>query len=152
MVPFSAFASGYWTFGSPKLERYNGLPAVQILGQAAPGFSSGDAMATVERLAQQLPPGVGLEFTGLSYEERLAGSQSSFTLVLSLVVVFLCLAALYESWSIPFSVILVVPVGILGAVMATLGRGLSNDVFFRSEEHTSELQSLMRISYAVFCL
>src|SRR3546814_5994473 len=123
MVPFSAFASGYWTFGSPKLERYNGLPAVQILGQAAPGFSSGDAMATVERLAQQLPPGVGLEFTGLSYEERLAGSQSSFTLVLSLVVVFLCLAALYESWSIP-----------------------------RSEEHTSELQSLMRISYAVFCL
>ena len=131
MVPFSAFASGYWTFGSPKLERYNGLPAVQILGQAAPGFSSGDAMATVERLAQQLPPGVGLEFTGLSYEERLAGSQSSFTLVLSLVVVFLCLAALYESWSIPFSVILVVPVGILGAVMATLGRGLSNDVFFQ---------------------
>ena len=131
MVPFSAFASGHWTFGSPKLERYNGLPAVQILGQAAPGFSSGDAMATIERLAQQLPAGVGLEFTGLSYEERLAGSQSSFTLVLSLVVVFLCLAALYESWSIPFSVILVVPVGILGAVMATLGRGLSNDVFFQ---------------------
>src|SRR3546814_14983226 len=88
MVPFSAFASGYWTFGSPKLERYNGLPAVQTLGQAAPGFSSGDAMATVDRLAQQLPPGVGLEFTGLSYEERLAGSQSSFTLVLSLVWVF----------------------------------------------------------------
>ena len=131
MVPFSAFASGHWTFGSPKLERYNGLPAVQILGQAAPGFSSGDAMATIERLAQQLPAGVGLEFTGLSYEERLAGSQSSFTLVLSLVVVFLCLAALDESWSIPFSVILVVPVGILGAVMATLGRGLSNDVFFQ---------------------
>ena len=131
MVPFSAFASGHWTYGSPKLERYNGLPAVQILGQAAPGFSSGDAMATIERLAQQLPAGVGLEFTGLSYEERLAGSQSTFTLVLSLVVVFLCLAALYESWSIPFSVILVVPVGILGAVLATLGRGLSNDVFFQ---------------------
>ncbi len=131
MVPFSAFASGHWTFGSPKLERYNGLPAVQILGQAAPGFSSGDAMATVERLAEQLPPGIGLSFSGLSYEERLAGSQSTFTLVLSLVVVFLCLAALYESWSIPFSVILVVPVGILGAVFATLGRGLSNDVFFQ---------------------
>ncbi|NMG17193.1 efflux RND transporter permease subunit [Aromatoleum bremense] len=131
MVPFSAFASGHWTYGSPKLERYNGLPAVQILGQAAPGSSSGDAMATVERLAQQLPPGVDLAFTGLSFEERLAGAQSSFTLVLSLVVVFLCLAALYESWSIPFSVILVVPVGILGAVMATLGRGLSNDVFFQ---------------------
>src|SRR3546814_19267726 len=88
-------------------------------------------MATVERLAQQLPPGVGLEFTGLPYEERLAGSQRSFTLVLSLVVVFLCLAALYESWSIPFSVILVVQVGILGAVLATLGRGLSNDVSFQ---------------------
>lgn len=131
MVPFSAFASGHWTYGSPKLERYNGLPAVQILGQPAHGFNSGDAMATMERLAKQLPAGIGLEFTGLSYEERLAGSQSGFTLVLSLVVVFLCLAALYESWAIPFSVILVVPVGILGAVMATLGRGLSNDVFFQ---------------------
>ncbi|THF63674.1 efflux RND transporter permease subunit [Pseudothauera nasutitermitis] len=131
MVPFSAFASGHWTFGSPKLERYNGVSAVQILGQAAPGYSSGEAMATMERLARQLPPGVGLAFSGLSYEERLAGEQSTFTLVFSLVVVFLCLAALYESWSIPFSVILVVPVGILGAVMATLGRGLSNDVFFQ---------------------
>ncbi|MBW7902660.1 MAG: efflux RND transporter permease subunit [Rhodocyclaceae bacterium] len=131
MVPFSAFAGGHWTFGSPKLERYNGVSAVQILGQAAPGHSSGDAMASVERLARQLPAGIGLAFSGLSYEERLAGSQSAFTLVLSLAVVFLCLAALYESWSIPFSVILVVPVGILGAVLATLGRGLSNDVFFQ---------------------
>jgi len=131
MVPFSAFATGHWISGSPKLERYNGVPAVEILGQPAPGYSSGDAMAAVEKLAAQLPKGVGISFTGLSYEERQAGSQSMIVSGLSLLLVFLCLAALYESWSIPFSVMLVVPLGVLGALVATHLRGLSNDVFFQ---------------------
>ena len=131
MVPFSAFSSGRWTFGSPKLERYNGVPSVEILGQPVPGVSTGEAMASVLRMAQKLPNGIALTFTGLSYEERLAGSQSAMLSALSLLVVFLCLAALYESWSIPFSVMLVVPLGILGAVVATLLRGLENDVFFQ---------------------
>ena len=131
MVPFAAFASGEWGYGSPKLERYNGIPSAQILGQAAPGYSSGDAMATIARLAGQLPPGIAIAFTGLSYEERQAGAQSGMLLLLSLLIVFLCLAALYESWSIPFSVMLVVPLGVLGAVAATLGRGMTNDVFFQ---------------------
>ena len=131
MVPFAALATGEWGYGSPKLERYNGIAAVEILGQAAPGHSSGDAMATIERLAGQLPPGVDISFTGLSYEERQAGAQGVMLQLLSLLIVFLCLAALYESWSIPFSVMLVVPLGILGAVLATLGRGMTNDVFFQ---------------------
>jgi len=131
MVPFSAFASGEWVFGSPKLSRYNGVSAVEILGQAAAGFSSGDAMAAVEELAQQLPQGVGISWTGLSYEERLSGDQAPALYALSLLVVFLCLAALYESWSIPFAVMLVVPLGVIGALLATMGRGLSNDVFFQ---------------------
>jgi len=131
MVPFSAFASGRWTYGAPKLARYNGVSAMQIQGAPAPGRSSGEAMKAVEEIAQELPQGVGLSWTGLSYEERLAGSQALALYLLSLLVVFLCLAALYESWSIPFAVILVVPLGILGALLATYGRGLSNDVFFR---------------------
>ncbi|KXU36892.1 multidrug transporter [Ventosimonas gracilis] len=131
MVPFSAFASGQWTYGAPKLARYNGVSAMQINGAPAPGRSSGEAMAAVEEIASELPQGVGLSWTGLSYEERLAGSQAMALYLLSLLVVFLCLAALYESWSIPFAVILVVPIGILGALLATYGRGLSNDVFFR---------------------
>jgi len=131
MVPFSAFASGEWTYGAPKLARYNGVSAMQINGAPAPGRSSGEAMAAVEEIARELPQGVGLSWTGLSYEERLAGSQAMALYLLSLLVVFLCLAALYESWSIPFAVILVVPIGILGALLATYGRGLSNDVFFR---------------------
>ncbi|QGZ28778.1 efflux RND transporter permease subunit [Stutzerimonas stutzeri] len=131
MVPFSAFASGKWIYGSPKLSRYNGVSAMEILGQAAPGYSSGDAMAAVEELAQQLPEGVGISWTGLSYEERLSGDQAPALYALSLLVVFLCLAALYESWSIPFAVMLVVPLGVIGALLATLGRGLSNDVFFQ---------------------
>ncbi|WP_457789060.1 efflux RND transporter permease subunit [Pseudomonas sp. PL-6] len=131
MVPFSAFASGEWTYGPPKLSRYNGVSAVEILGAPAPGFSSGDAMAAVEEIAKQLPEGVGYAWTGLSYEERLSGSQAPALYALSLLVVFLCLAALYESWSIPFSVMLVVPLGIIGALLATYGRGLSNDVFFQ---------------------
>lgn len=131
MVPFGAFASGKWIYGPPKLSRYNGVPAMEILGAAAPGFSSGEAMAEVEKIAAQLPPGVGIAWTGLSYEERLAGDQATALYALSLLVVFLCLAALYESWSIPLSVMLVVPLGILGALLATYGRGLSNDVYFQ---------------------
>lgn len=131
MVPFSAFATGEWTYGSPKLSRYNGVSAIEMLGEPAPGYSSGDAMAEVERIAAQLPPGVGYSWTGQSYEERLAGSQTLALYALSLLVVFLCLAALYESWSIPFSVMLVVPLGIVGALAFTLLRGLSNEVFFQ---------------------
>jgi len=131
MVPFSAFATGEWIYGAPKLSRYNGVPAMEMLGAAAPGYSSGEAMEEVEKIAAQLPPGVGIAWTGLSYEERLAGSQSTALYALSLLVVFLCLAALYESWSIPFAVMLVVPLGIIGALLATYGRGLSNDVYFQ---------------------
>jgi multidrug efflux pump len=131
MVPFSAFASGHWTYGSPKLERYNGFASAEILGQPSGEYSTGDAMAEVERIIAQLPPGIGHEWTGLSYEERLSGGQAPALYALSMMVVFLCLAALYESWSIPFSVMLVVPLGVLGAVLATLMRGLGNDVFFQ---------------------
>ena len=131
MVPFSAFATGSWIYGSPKLERYGGISAVEILGEPASGYSSGDAMAAVERIATQLPKGIGIAWTGLSYEERAAGSQAPMLYALSLVMVFLCLAAMYESWTVPVSVILVIPLGVLGAVLATLGRGLSNDVFFQ---------------------
>ncbi|GAC1030261.1 multidrug efflux RND transporter permease subunit MexB [Pseudomonas sp. No.21] len=131
MVPFSAFASGEWVYGAPKLARYNGVPAIEILGEAAPGHSSGEAMAAVEEIIKQLPAGVGYSWTGLSYEERLSGAQAPALYALSLLVVFLCLAALYESWSIPFSVMLVVPLGILGALLFTSMRGLSNDVFFQ---------------------
>jgi multidrug efflux pump len=131
MVPFSAFASGHWTFGSPRLERYNGQPAVELLGQAAPGLSSGDAMAAVEEIMAQMPPGIGYEWTGTSYEERASGTQAPALYALSLLVVFLSLAALYESWSIPFAVMLVVPLGVLGALLAATGRGLSNDIYFQ---------------------
>ncbi|WP_346396135.1 efflux RND transporter permease subunit [Pseudomonas syringae] len=131
MVPFSAFASGKWSYGSPKLSRYNGVAAEEILGTPAPGYSSGDAMTEVEALAKKLPQGIGISWTGLSYEERLSGSQAPALYALSLLVVFLCLAALYESWSIPIAVILVVPLGVIGALMATSLRGLSNDVFFQ---------------------
>ncbi|MDR0882752.1 MAG: efflux RND transporter permease subunit [Candidatus Adiutrix sp.] len=131
MVPFSAFSEGEWIMGSPKLERYNGVPAMEILGQPIAGISSGDAMATVEKIGRQLPPGVDVSFTGLSFEERLAGAQSAKLYAISLLIVFLCLAALYESWSIPVSVMLIVPMGVLGAVAANLIRGLNNDVFFQ---------------------
>jgi multidrug efflux pump subunit AcrB len=131
MVPFSAFAQGSWSYGSPKLERYNGVPSTEILGMPAPGVSTGAAMKTVESLVAKLPPGISYEWTGLSYEEQRAGTQTTSLYAISLAVVFLCLAALYESWVIPFAVMLVVPLGILGAVCATLGRGLANDVFFQ---------------------
>ncbi|RMX05822.1 efflux RND transporter permease subunit [Corticibacter populi] len=131
MVSFDAFASSEWTYGSPKLERYNGVAAVELLGQPAPGYSSGEAMAAVEEIAAQLPPGLTVAWTGLSYEERQSGSQAPALYALSLLIVFLCLAALYESWSIPFSVMLVVPLGVIGTVLATMMRGLENDVFFQ---------------------
>jgi multidrug efflux pump len=131
MVPLSAIAKGEWIYGSPKLSRYNGVAAMEILGTPAPGYSSGQAMAEVEAIAKQLPAGVGYSFTGLSFEERLSGSQAPALYALSMLVVFLCLAALYESWSIPIAVMLVVPLGIIGALMATSLRGLSNDVFFQ---------------------
>ncbi|NBF06860.1 efflux RND transporter permease subunit [Pseudomonas sp. Fl5BN2] len=131
MVPFSSFAKGEWIYGSPKLARYNGVEAMEILGAPAPGYSTGEAMAEVEAIAAKLPPGVGISWTGLSYEERLSGSQAPALYALSLLMVFLCLAALYESWSIPIAVMLVVPLGIIGALMATSLRGLSNDVYFQ---------------------
>ena len=131
MVPFSAFGTADWQMGSPRLERYNGLPAVEVLGQPAPGKSSGAAMKAVEQLAAQLPPGVGVSWTGLSYQERLTGDQAPMLYAISLLVVFLCLAALYESWSIPVSVMLVVPLGVIGALLAATLRGLSNDVYFQ---------------------
>jgi len=131
MVPFSAFASAHWAYGSPRLERYSGMASVQIQGQAAPGHSSGEAMAEMERLAAQLPAGIGFEWTGLSYQERLTGSQAPLLYAISLLVVFLCLAALYESWSIPFAVMLVVPLGVVGALIGASMRGLSNDIYFQ---------------------
>ncbi|HAX11353.1 MAG TPA: hydrophobe/amphiphile efflux-1 family RND transporter [Marinobacter hydrocarbonoclasticus] len=131
MVPFAAFATGEWVFGSPRLQRYQGVPATQIQGAPANGYSTGDAMAALERIAADLPQGLGLEYTGLSFEEKQAGNQAMMLYLLSILVVFLCLAALYESWSIPFAVIMLVPLGVLGAVLATMARGLSNDVFFQ---------------------
>lgn len=131
MVPFSAFANSQWTYGSPRLERYNGNAALEIVGEAATGVSTGTAMDIMERLVSHLPNGIGLEWTGMSYQERLSSAQAPALYAISLLVVFLCLAALYESWSIPFSVMLVVPLGVLGAVCATWVRGLENDVYFQ---------------------
>ncbi|CAM3633417.1 efflux RND transporter permease subunit [Xenorhabdus thuongxuanensis] len=134
MVPFSAFIDASkdpWIYGSPRLERYNGLPSMEIVGEAAPGQSTGDAMALMEQLASQLPSGIGYDWTGMSYQERLSGNQAPALYALSLIVVFLCLAALYESWSVPFSVMLVVPLGVIGALLATSIRGLGNDVYFK---------------------
>jgi hydrophobe/amphiphile efflux-1 (HAE1) family protein len=131
MVPFSAFSGAHWTYGSPKLERYNGSASLEFLGAPKPGKSSGDALKAMEALVAQMPKGIGFDWTGLSYEERLSGSQAPMLYAVSLTIVFLCLAALYESWSIPVAVLLVVPLGIIGTVLATLLRGLNNDVFFQ---------------------
>jgi multidrug efflux pump len=131
MVPFSSFATGKWIYGSPKLERYNGVSAMEIQGAPAAGKSTGDAMNEIQKTAGTLPAGIGYDWTGISFQERLSGSQAPIFYALSLLVVFLSLAALYESWSIPFSVIMVVPLGIVGALLATTGRGLSNDVYFQ---------------------
>jgi len=131
MVPFSAFASAHWSYGSPRLERYNGLASAEIMGDAAPGHSTGEAMAQMEAMAAKLPAGIGFEWTGLSYQERMSGSQAPALYAISLLVVFLCLAALYESWSIPFAVMLVVPLGVIGSLTAASLGGLSNDVYFQ---------------------
>ncbi|MFS2222124.1 multidrug efflux RND transporter permease AcrD [Pantoea sp. B65] len=131
MVPFTAFATTAWETGSPRLERYNGYSALEIVGEASAGISTGTAMDVMEKLVSQLPLGVGFEWTGASYQERMSGSQAPALYAISLLVVFLCLAALYESWSVPFSVMLVVPLGVLGALAATWMRGLENDVYFQ---------------------
>ena len=131
MVPFSAFGRGEWTFGPQKLTRFNGVPAFQIQGAPAAGHSSGEAMDAMEEIVAGLPAGIGLEWNGLSYEERKSGAQTPLLYTLSIAIVFLCLAALYESWSIPLTVLLVVPLGVIGAVIATLARGLENDAYFQ---------------------
>ncbi|BEH09323.1 MULTISPECIES: efflux RND transporter permease subunit [Geobacter] len=131
MVPFSAFATAHWQYGSPRLERYNGIPSVEIMGQAAPGVSTGEAMAEMEKMAAQLPAGIGYEWTGLSYEEKQAGAQAPALYAISLLVVFLAVAALYESWTIPFVNLLMLPLGLVGAVTAVTMRGLPNDVYLQ---------------------
>ncbi|HEX4179449.1 MAG TPA: efflux RND transporter permease subunit [Caulobacteraceae bacterium] len=131
LTPFSAFANTEWQFGPAQLQRYNGQPAIEIQGSPAPGQNSGAASKEVEKLMQRLPKGTGFEWTGLSYEEQLAGGKAVYLYALSILVVFLCLAALYESWSVPVAVLLVVPLGVVGAVLAVTLRGLANDVFFQ---------------------
>ncbi|WP_462181636.1 efflux RND transporter permease subunit [Pseudoalteromonas gelatinilytica] len=131
MVPFTAFAHSYWTYGSPRLERYNGFSAMEIQGAAAPGYSTGQAMAEVEKMVKKLPAGVSFEWTGISYEERLSGGQAPLLYALSLLVVFLCLAALYESWSVPAAVMLIVPLGVFGASIASFVFNLSNDIYLQ---------------------
>ncbi|HOD35739.1 MAG TPA: efflux RND transporter permease subunit [Syntrophales bacterium] len=131
MVPFSSFASGGWTSGSPKLERFNGFPAINILGEAAPGRSSGEAMQVMEGFIRKLPQGLGYDWQGLSYQERMSSAQAPLLYAFSIFVIFLCLAALYESWPIPVSVLLVLPLGVIGGVIASSARGLHNDVYFQ---------------------
>jgi multidrug efflux pump len=131
MVPFSSFASGHWTTGSPQVERYNRSLSMEMTAQSPEGVSSGDTMKAIEALVAQLPQGIAMEWTGQSYQEQLAGSQATYLYALSLIVVFLCLAGLYESWSVPFSVILVVPLGIVGALVAAHLRGFSDDIYFK---------------------
>jgi multidrug efflux pump len=131
MVALSDIATANWVSGTPKLDRFNGLPAMKLAGGPAPGHSTGEAMEAMEQIAAKLPPGFGYEWSGTSYEERLSGNQAGFLFGLSLIAVFLCLAALYESWSIPVAVILVVPIGILGSLLAVWMRGLPNDVYFK---------------------
>src|SRR3546814_2347440 len=144
MVHRSSFVSDKWDQGPVQVLRYNSYESMRIGGDAAPVYTTCEAMAGMESFVDKLPAGFGYEWNGLSYQERQAGSQAPILMGLSLLVVFLVLAALYESWAIPLSVMLVVPLGMLGAVALVS--------VLRSEEHTSELQSLMRISYAVFCL
>jgi multidrug efflux pump len=131
MVPLSSFTSTHWTFGSPQLQRYNGIPAVNLVGSAAPGLSSGEAMAEMELMAAKLPAGIGYSWSGQSLEERISGNQAPLLYGVSILIVFLCLAALYESWSIPVAVIMVVPLGIVGALAAVSFRELPNDVYFK---------------------
>ena len=131
MVALSAFTNTRWTYGSPRLERYNGQPSMNIQGQAAPGYSTGDAMQAAEEIVARLPEGIGYSWTGVSFEELRSGTQAPALYALSVLVVFLCLAALYESWSVPFAVIMIVPLGVIGALLFATGRGMSNDVYFQ---------------------
>ncbi|MCX7830144.1 MAG: efflux RND transporter permease subunit, partial [Acidobacteria bacterium] len=131
MVPFTSFTMGRWVYGSPNLQRYNSFPSFNVLGEAAKGKSSGDAMKAMEKLAEKLPAGIGFEWTGLSYQEKKAGKMSAPLYAFSVIVIFLCLAALYESWSIPIAVLLILPIGIFGSVLITYIRGFSNDVYFQ---------------------
>jgi len=131
MVPFSAFATAHWSSGSPRLERFNGFPSVNIQGEPAPGKSSGEAMQAVEEMVAKLPQGIGYEWTGLSYQERMGGSQTPLLYALSVIVIFLCVAALYESWPIPIANLLLLPLGLFGAALATWSRGMHNDVYFQ---------------------
>jgi HAE1 family hydrophobic/amphiphilic exporter-1 len=131
MVPFSSFASGHWTSGSPKLERFNGFPSINILGEAAAGRSSGEAMSSIEGFVKKLPKGIGFDWNGLSYQERQAGAQTLPLYAFSILVIFLCLAALYESWPIPISILLALPLGIIGGVIGSSLRNLPNDVYFQ---------------------
>jgi hydrophobe/amphiphile efflux-1 (HAE1) family protein len=131
MVPYSSSASGRWTSASPRLERYNAFPSLNIWGEPAPGKSSGDAMQAMEEIVTKLPKGIGFDWTGLSYQERMASSQAPLLYAFSLVVIFLCLAALYESWTIPISILLVLPLGVIGGILASSFRGLANDVYFQ---------------------
>lgn len=131
MVPFSAFSTARWQYGSPRLERYNGIPSVEIMGQAAPGISTGEAMDEMEKMVAGLPSGIGYEWTGLSYEEKRAGAQAPVLYAISLLVVFLAVAALYESWTIPFVNLLMLPLGLVGAIAAVTMRGLPNDIYLQ---------------------
>jgi HAE1 family hydrophobic/amphiphilic exporter-1 len=131
MVPFSSFASGRWTFGSPQLERYNGFPSLNIWGEPAPGRSSGEAMQAMEDIVSKLPKGIGFDWTELSYQERMSSFQAPLLYAFSIFVIFLCLAALYESWTIPISILLILPLGVIGGIIATSTRGLANDVYFQ---------------------
>jgi HAE1 family hydrophobic/amphiphilic exporter-1 len=131
MVPFSAFASTRWTSGSPRLERFNGFPSMSIWGEPAPGRSSGEAMQAMEEIVGKLPPGIGFDWTGLSYQERQSASQTGLLYAFSILVIFLCLAALYESWPIPVSILLALPLGAIGGIIASTWRGLPNDVYFQ---------------------
>ena len=131
MVPFSSFASSHWTTGSPRLERFNAFPSLNIWGEPAPGRSSGEAMRAMEEIVSKLPPGIGYDWTGLSYQERMASAQAALLYPFSILVIFLCLAALYESWPIPIAILLVLPLGVIGGVIASTLRGLPNDVYFQ---------------------
>jgi multidrug efflux pump subunit AcrB len=131
MAPFSSFATAHWTVGPSTLTRYNGLPAIEIQGVPAPGVSSGTALDEMAKLFAQLPPGIGYELTGLSYQEAASGAQAPALYALSIFIIYLCLAALYESWAIPLSVMLVIPLGVIGAILAATARGLFNDIYFQ---------------------
>ena len=131
MVPFASFASGHWALGSPKLERYNSFPSINIWGEPAPGRSSGEAMAAMEEIVSKLPQGIGFDWTGLSYQERMAGAQAPLLYAFSIFAIFLCLAALYESWPIPIAILMCLPLGVIGGVIASSMRGMPNDVYFQ---------------------